>query len=121
MTSQRNHEPRSSRSLFGRVLRHETETSWFVLVNVLDIVLTFLLIRRSGFVEANPIARFFINHWGLKGMIGFKLSMVLLVVAITQIVAYRRPQVARAVLIFGTIVVGAVVVYSVSLHNRFVG
>ncbi|MDA1016567.1 MAG: DUF5658 family protein [Planctomycetota bacterium] len=107
--------------MFGGVLQHETETSWFVLANVLDIVLTFLLIRERGFVEANPIARFFINHWGLKGMIGFKLGLVLLVVVITQFVASRRPQVARAVLIFGTVVVGAVVIYSVSLHKQFVG
>lgn len=105
----------------GRLIQFETETAWFGLANALDIVLTFLLIRRGEFFESNPIARYFINHWGLKGMIGFKLALVLIVVAITQYVARTKPQLARAILIFGTVVVTAVVIYSVSLHRAFVG
>lgn len=111
----------SARTKSGGLIQFETETAWFGLVNTLDIVLTFLLIRRGEFFESNPIARYFINHWGLKGMIGFKVALVLIVIAITQFVAHKKPQLARGVLIFGTVVVACVVIYSVSLHRALVG
>lgn len=105
-------------SLFGGQLPLENETTWFVLVSALDVFLTYLLIRQPHYTEANPIAAFFINHWGIRGMVYFKFFMVAFVAVITQIIARTREDIARRVLQFATVVVGGVVIYSLSLLIR---
>ena len=100
-------------------MRHENETSWFVLLNVCYIAATYALLQRNtGYFESNPIARWFYHGWGIRGMIYFKLAMVLLVVVSMQIVARKHPQLARAVLIFGSLVVAGVFVYSFWLGTQ---
>lgn len=96
-----------------RGLPLESETSWFVLLNLCDIVATFALLRReSRYFESNPIARWFFEGWGFRGMVWFKLAMVVVVVAVTQIVARQNPALAQAVLVFGCTVVAGVFLYS---------
>lgn len=104
--------------LFGRQFPLESETAWFILVNVLDMVVTWLLIRTGTFRESNPIAVYFLHRWGIRGMNVFKLSTVILVVVIAQVIAPIRPATARGLLIAGTVIVGAVVCYSVVLAIR---
>jgi hypothetical protein len=89
----------------------------FVLVSTLDVFMTYVLLRQPGgrFVESNPIARYFIYGWGVKGMVGFKLSMTALVCVISQIVARPRPLVAKWLLNGATLVVAGVVIYSLTL------
>lgn len=106
------------KSLFGGQLPLENETAWFVLVSVLDVVLTYLLLRLPHYREANPIAAFFINHWGIRGMVYFKFFMVGFVTLITQVIARSREDTARRVLQFATVVVAGVVIYSLSLYVR---
>lgn len=96
----------------------ETESSWFVLANFLDGVLTWLLLRRPGFVESNPIARYFLHHWGVAGMNYFKLAVVFFVLLIAQVVAHYNYQSARFLLVVGTGVVAIVVAYSMLLMSR---
>jgi hypothetical protein len=69
-------------------------------------------------VESNPLARWVIGHWGVKGMFVFKLLMVVLICSIAEFVGRFHPRIARTLLIGGTIVVGAVVVYSFFLLRR---
>ena len=96
------------------------ETFRFVLVSTLDVFMTYVLLRQPGgqFVESNPIARYFIYGWGVKGMVGFKLSMTALVCVISQIVVRRRPLVAKWLLNGATLVVAGVVIYSLTLLLR---
>lgn len=105
-----------------RGLRFETEISWFVLASVLDIVMTFLALRfsaegqtRGMIIESNPVARWVLARWGIQGMVIFKLAMTTVVVTIAEIVGSVRPQVARALLWGGTIVVSSVVIYTIRL------
>ena len=93
----------------------ESETAVFVLVNMLDFFITYLLLWTTTHIEANPIARYFLEGWGIKGMLFFKLAMVLCVCIIAQIVAISRPKLARWLLIGLSGVVGAVVLYSLFL------
>lgn len=95
----------------------QNETTAFILVNVLDIFMTYVLIRLGG-VEANPVARFFLDRWGFNGIIWFKLAMVAFVAVLAQIIARRKPRAAQRLLLFGTLIVGAVVCYSVFLFFR---
>ncbi|MFG0335355.1 MAG: DUF5658 family protein [Maioricimonas sp. JB049] len=115
---------RLSHILFRQQLPLEHETAMFVLVNVLDFLATWWMLThgQSGngvFVESNPVARYFLYGWGpLKGMLMFKLALVLFVCGIAQVIAIWRPQTASRLLNFGTLAVGAVVIYSATLYVR---
>lgn len=112
------HAPDSHRlSFFMRELPLQDETSYFILANVLDIVLTFLLLR-SGAIEANPLADFVYQIWGFNGMIAFKMLIVAAVCVLAQIIALRNRSRARFVLVAGTIIVGLVVAYSMLLYYQ---
>lgn len=104
--------------VWWRNFQLETETAFFILVNVLDFVLTFLLLWTPGHTEANPFARYFLDRWGFRGMLYFKLSLVTLVCLIAQIVAVHRPALARGLLIGSTAIVAAVVIYSAMLFQN---
>ena len=99
-------------------LPFEHETALFVLVSMLDVFMTYVLLRTGHFTESNPIADFFIGHWGAKGMIYFKMVMTGFVCVLTQIIAIKKPASAEFVLKLGTLVVGCVVVYSFVLLIR---
>jgi hypothetical protein len=99
-------------------LPFERETSVFILVSMLDVFMTYILLRSGHFRESNPIADFFIRHWGGKGMIYFKLSMTAFVCVLVQIIALKKPSSAEFVLKLGTLIVGCVVIYSLVLLIR---
>jgi uncharacterized BrkB/YihY/UPF0761 family membrane protein len=112
--------PWAGRAVLRR-LPLETETAFFILANVLDILLTYLLLVQGDHREANPIAEFFLNHWGVRGLIYFKMAMVAFICLVTQIIAHYRLATARRLLIMLTAIVGAVVVYSALLLARTTG
>jgi uncharacterized protein DUF5658 len=103
-------------------LRLETETACFILLNLCDVVATFLLLRRSDsdlrFVESNPIARWFFEGWGFEGLIWFKVGMMATVVVISQVVAVKHSGTAKRLLDFGCIVLVCVFLYSAWLGTR---
>ena len=105
-------------------LRHEHEISLFILVSLFDILMTWLLLNhrspdeRTHFTESNPVARYFLDHWGMRGMIYFKFGMVAFIAVLAEIVAHSRPKLGRAVLQIGIVVVSCVVVYSLVLLLR---
>ena len=96
----------------------ESETAFFLLVGVLDIFLTHMLLVRGGFREGNPVAEFFLNHWGPRGMVYFKCGVMAVVCVTAQLIARQRLDTARRVLQLGTLVTGGVVIYSVTLLIR---
>lgn len=105
-----------------RGLRFETEISWFVLAGALDVVMTFLLLRfsaegqtRSKIIESNPVAQWVLARWGMPGLVSFKIFMTALVVVIAEFIGAVRPQLARTLLWGGTLIVGAVVAYSMRM------
>ena len=97
---------------------HPQETLILVVVSALDVIMTYYLLNRDegGFTESNPIAKYFLDRWGMAGMAYFKASMTLLVCTITQIVARKNSVLAQQVLGLATLIIVAVVIYSVRLH-----
>ena len=93
----------------------QTESSYFILANVMDIFLTYLLLY-NGAIEANPIANAVLQQFGFHSLIWFKLLTVAAVCVIAQLVATRRPTTGRFLLIGGTLLVAAVVVHSIRLY-----
>ena len=97
----------------------EFEKTLFVVINLMDVVMTFLLLNNGSFYESNPIADFVLQRWGIVGMTLFKLSVVGVVLAIANLVAIWRLETSRNLLRFGSLLVGSVVAYSVFLMMRF--
>lgn len=100
--------------LFHHQLPLQSETNYFILVNVLDIVFTNILLRMHA-MEANPIANYILIYWGFHGMIAFKLFLVAFVCLITQLIAVHHLRRARQTLYFGTVIVSLAVAYSAYL------
>jgi hypothetical protein len=96
----------------------QRELLWFVLVSALDIFATYILLRDGNFTESNPVAQYFFNRWGMKGMIYFKMGMVAFICIVAHVVSLQRPEWATRILQFATIVVAFVVIYSIVLLVR---
>lgn len=93
-----------------------------MLAGTLDVVMTYLVLRLSAegqtrltFFESNPVAQWVLSRWGMQGLVAFKFLLTALVVVIAEVVGTVRPQLARALLWGGTLVIGAVVVYTMRL------
>lgn len=102
----------------------EFEKTLFVIVNLMDIVMTSLLLNTGQFIETNPIANFVLAEWGFAGVTVFKLSVVAMVMLIANIIAVSRIRTSRMLLHFGTLIVGGVVTYScvlMMMHLRWFG
>jgi hypothetical protein len=109
-------------TVFRMPLSLQRESSLFLIVSVLDVLMTSLLLEdltgatgRTIFYESNPVARFFLEGWGLRGIVYFKFATVGLVEVIAHLVAMKKVAVARRLLEFGTLVVSVVVIYSMLL------
>lgn len=104
-------------NIFFKELPLQNETNVFILVNVIDIFVTYVILRFGG-QEVNPIANFFIRHWNVPGMIAFKMTVVAFVTILVQIIARRNALLASRVLNLGTVVVTLVILYSMNLVLR---
>lgn len=95
----------------------QQETLLYVLVSAMDVFMTYILLGHQGgaFFESNPVARYFIHGWGMKGMVYFKFATVAFVCVLAQIIARRRPRIARWLLLGATALVAVVVIYSLKL------
>jgi hypothetical protein len=109
----------SMRRIFGSELPLQSETSVFILVSVLDIFMTYALLRFGG-REANPIAKYFLSLGGIPGMVFWKMITVAFVTSIAQLVATRNLERARLLLMISTTIVGCVVIYGLTMFVRYV-
>jgi hypothetical protein len=128
-SKQQTAKPQQRHPLLGGPMLARDETLTFIFFNVLDYFMTYVLLYYSSMEEgsplrhrlgeSNPIALYFINHWGpIKGMLGFKLSLVVLVCIVTQAIAVKNEQTAARVLNLGSLLTGCVVIYSLWLLVR---
>ena len=108
-------------SIWRDQLPLESPTTWFILVNALDVFMTYILLNLDGFRESNEVANFVLQKFGMRGMIYFKFVMVAVVTVIAQIVARKKLWLARWLLIGGTIFVSCVVIYSSYLFIKYSG
>ena len=84
-------------------MRYQNAYIWFVCVSSLDIMLTWVILRKGG-VEVNPVAKEVIATWGLPGAIGFKFSLMLFVIISCEIVGRTRDGVARKLILLGILI-----------------
>lgn len=107
--------------LFGGHLEHESETAWYVLLSIGDFVLSYLLfsggtLNGNAAYEANPIAAWCLNHYGLiKGLLAYKVGMVIVVCLVVQLISFKQPRLGRLLLWLGIAATLWVVVHSLKL------
>jgi hypothetical protein len=96
---------------------HRSLSVLFTLLSLTDLALTWWLLDGSGgwVYEANPIARWFLQHHGWPGMACFKVAVVFLVLGLTAIIFRYRPRAARGILGLGCASLALVVWYSTGL------
>lgn len=110
---------RRIRKIFFSELPLQTETTTFILVSVLDIFMTYVLLRFGG-REANPIANLFLTLGGIPAMVLWKMATVAFVASIAQVVATKNLRRAKSLLHLATAIVGCVVVYGLILFWRHI-
>jgi hypothetical protein len=100
----------------GKIL-HPRKLLLFAGLSLADLVLTWLLVRRSdGLVyEGNPVAGWWLEHHGWLGLAGFKSGLVLLVIGLSLLISRYRPRFSGLLLGFACSAVAGVLVYSVAL------
>ena len=93
---------------------HSRKLMLFVCLSLVDLVLTWhLLSHGDGQVyEGNPLARWWLAHYGWQGLTLFKVALALLVVGLTLVIAQKRPRAAGRVLVLSCGILLAVVLYS---------
>lgn len=119
-SSDETREPKNPSSILRGNLPLERETCWFILVNALDVFMTFILLNLEGFVEANAIANYVLSRWGIRGLVYFKFAVVAFITVVAQVAATKRLSLGRWLLNFGTLLTGAVVIYSSFLLVRWI-
>jgi hypothetical protein len=89
----------------------------FPALSLADLVLTRVLLQRADgrAWESNPVASWWLEHFGWAGLSGYKLGNVVLVAALAWVVSRRRPRAAGGLLAFGCSSLLAVVAYSTFL------
>jgi len=81
-------------SVWGRAVLYPNVYVWYVLLASLDVMLTAVILAAGGY-EMNLLADRVLHRWGLPGLVGFKFSLVLLVVAICEVVGRRNDRTGR--------------------------
>lgn len=95
-------------------MRYPNEYVWFLLFSSLDIMLTWAILKRGG-TEVNPVADLVIREWDLLGAIGFKFSLMLMVVIVCEVIGRKRDRTARNLAQASVVVSAMPVIYSLGL------
>jgi Domain of unknown function (DUF5658) len=91
------------------------ESLLLVVLSAADLFMTYVLLWRGQFYEANPIALWFFNRWNVAGLTSFKFGMVALIVTLSETIERHRPGVGRAILLFGSVAAVLVTVHGFRL------
>ncbi len=85
------------------------------MLSAADLLMTYVLLWRGQFYEANPVAQWFFARWNVTGLTAFKFGMVALIVILGDTIERQRPGVGRAILLFGCAVAVGVTVHGLRL------
>ena len=111
MTAQRpQHRSRRVRRLFSAPLVLEHETALFLLVNLLDFLMTALVVQRHGFREANALPRAVLQLYGMRGLLIYKFLLVTVISLLCQVIAIHRPGTAKLLLNTATALLSLIVI-----------
>ena len=105
-------------SLFRQEIHMPHETAAFIVLNLLDFVLTHAIIADQdviGGYEGNVAAAAWIRMAGTWGMSLFKFTLVAVIMVICELIHKYRPPVAQRLLRLMCLVLLVVICYSLAL------
>ncbi len=76
---------------------------WFVFLSAMDVFMTFIVLQFGG-AEANKLADWILQRFGLGGMTLFKFAMVTFVICLCEIIGRLRYSSGRLLIWAGIIV-----------------
>lgn len=96
---------------------HPGKLSLFTVLSFADLLLTWRLLEHGNgwLYESNPVAAWWLSHFGWPGMAAFKMTGVFVVAALTVVISRSQPRTGGWVLAFACSALGLVVLYSSSL------
>jgi hypothetical protein len=91
----------------------------FLLLNLFDLFVTGYIFRHSG-QEANGIALWVLNHFGLRGFAVFKFLMVVFIIAVCEIISLKDIKRARAVIVGACVLYVCVIFWEAALIFQYI-
>ena len=76
-------------------MRYPNEYVWLVFVSAMDLIMTWIILKRYGGYEANQVADFVITRFGSTGLVLFKFAIVMFVILICEIVGRQNESRGR--------------------------
>lgn len=96
-------------------MRYPNAYVWLVFISAMDVFLTKLVLDVWKGYEANPIADAVISHLGFGWTVVFKLTLIMLVIIICEVVGRYRDLTGRRLAIASVIISALPVVYTFAL------
>ena len=76
-------------------MRYPNEYVWLVFVSAMDLIMTWIILKRYGGYEANQVADFVITRFGSTGLVLFKFTIVMFVIIVCEIVGRQNESRGR--------------------------
>jgi len=93
----------AGRSLLATQPLYPNRYVWFVFLSAMDVFMTFIVLQFGG-TEANGIANWILERFGLPGMTLFKFAMVTLVISLCEITGRLNERSGRLLVTAGIVV-----------------
>ena len=84
----------------------------FILLSFTDLFLTFRIVGDEPKKELNPVAAQVIRHYGTRGLVYFKVCVIIVTTTVFGVIYKIKPRIASALVLFACIILGGVVGYS---------
>lgn len=107
--------PQRYKDLLHRPLVMKAESVGFVLLGLLDLIISAIYFRWQGpwwGYEVNLLPAYVLRYYGLKGLVIYKFALTAGIVVACQIIWGKYPRIARGILLAGCLACSFVVVYS---------
>ena len=75
-------------------MRYEDAYVWLIFISAMDIMLTWMVMFRGGY-EANSLAAAVVQHFGLPGMVAFKMAIIIFVIVLCEFIGKRQDRAGR--------------------------
>jgi len=95
-------------------MRYQHAYTWFVFLSAMDLMLTWIILHQDG-RELNPLANWVIDTMNLWGLVGFKFSLVVIVVMLCEAIGYRQPRLGYFVACLAVVLTSAPVMLGMFL------
>ncbi len=89
----------------------------FAFFNIIDVICTLFMLQH-GAMETNPACAYFLDNYGTIGFILYKFFQLMFVIGITQVICWKKPNAARAVIRLGCALYFMLMVWDVILLSR---